>query len=114
MFAAFTKMINVISHTITAGSRRCCPELITDDLFPPQKSHYHFNLLQVQRTERPLIQSLYFVHHKNIQKHSGKQNVGVSHFLKLVFLLSHQVSMLSEDLRVQLSSVDVMFTSGFH
>lgn len=60
MFAAFRKMINIISHKITAGSRRCCPELITDGLFPPQKSHHHFNLLQVQRTERPLIQSLYF------------------------------------------------------
>lgn len=42
MFAAFRKVINVIPHPITAGSWRRCPELVTGDLLPPQKSHHHF------------------------------------------------------------------------
>lgn len=58
--ATVRKIIDVISRAITAGGRRRCPELVSADLFPPQKSHHHFNPLPVQRTQRPLIQWLYF------------------------------------------------------
>lgn len=96
-----------------------------------RRTHHHFNLLQVQRTERPLIVALFWYkcitrapRSRPRQQNAGRKGrspaalgrtaaaAGWSHFLKTQSLFSHQVSVLSEDLRVQLSSVDAMLPPG--
>lgn len=126
MFAAFRKVINVISHPITAGDAVQSSLLVIS--FLPRNRIIIFNLLQVRGTERPLIQSLCFgaSHYTSlrtspsatesftkVKKHSSCCRWRIC-FVKPVFLRSDQVSVLSEDLRLQLSPADVMLSSGCH